>query len=154
MMKKAKQHGDTLIEVLLAMTVIGLVLSASFGIANRAAQTGRAAQERTEALKLAESQLELIKAYIKDTSGGDNVESHSFSSFCIDMTAPAAGAEAVNSTSSECRNIDVDGNSGGFYNVEIVNNADTYEITVQWDRINTEATEPGTLTLFYRTGVL
>ena len=62
--RMSRQRGDTIIEVLLAMTVIGMSLGISYGIANRATQTGRQAQERTEALKLAESQLELLKGNI------------------------------------------------------------------------------------------
>jgi prepilin-type N-terminal cleavage/methylation domain-containing protein len=49
------QAGDTIIEVMLAMSIIGIVLGAAFGIANRSVSVGQDAQERTEALKLAET---------------------------------------------------------------------------------------------------
>ncbi len=60
------QAGDTIIEVMLAMALVGMSLGVSYGIANRAISTGRSAQERSEALKLAESQLELIKTVSKE----------------------------------------------------------------------------------------
>src|SRR6056297_3410972 len=56
-----QQRGDTIIEVLLAMSVIGLVLGSSYGIANRSLSIGREAQERTEALNLVETQLERLR---------------------------------------------------------------------------------------------
>ncbi len=66
--KNRRQRGDTIIEVMLAMVVVGMVLGVSYGIANRSVIVGRDAQERTEALKHAETQLELIKAYVKESS--------------------------------------------------------------------------------------
>jgi prepilin-type N-terminal cleavage/methylation domain-containing protein len=61
------QAGDTLVEVMLAIAVIGMVIGASYATASRALRTGRFAQEQTEALKLAESQVEQLK-YLASTS--------------------------------------------------------------------------------------
>jgi prepilin-type N-terminal cleavage/methylation domain-containing protein len=55
------QRGDTIIEVLIAMSIIGLVLGASYGIANRSLAIGRSAQERTEASKISETQVERLR---------------------------------------------------------------------------------------------
>jgi prepilin-type N-terminal cleavage/methylation domain-containing protein len=60
--KNTTQAGDTLIEVMIAMAIIGLVIAVSYSTANRALQVGRRAQERTEALKEAESQIETLKS--------------------------------------------------------------------------------------------
>ncbi len=143
------ERGDTIIEVLIAMTVIGLVLAASFGIANRAALTGRSAQDRTEALKLAESQLELLKGHLGQTG----FNGPAFSSFCIDPNAANSGAAAVNSTDGRCVNTNGQGGSG-LYTVVITETSGTYELAVSWQQINTTAPEPATLLLYYRTGVL
>ncbi len=59
--KKNKQRGDTIVEVLIAMAVLGMVLGVAFGISNRSYVTGLNAQERTEALEIAESQIELLR---------------------------------------------------------------------------------------------
>lgn len=61
MSKQTNQKGDTIIEVMLAIAVVGMVLGASYNIANRALMTGRYAQEQTEALKIAESEIEMLK---------------------------------------------------------------------------------------------
>jgi prepilin-type N-terminal cleavage/methylation domain-containing protein len=57
------QKGDTIIEVLIAIAVMGTVIAGGFAIANRSMRGIRQAQERGEALKLAERQIERIKQY-------------------------------------------------------------------------------------------
>ncbi len=59
---RANQRGDTIVEVLIAIAVISLVLGGAYVTTNRSLQATRAAQERVNALKLAESQMEQIKA--------------------------------------------------------------------------------------------
>ena len=70
--KRTNQKGDTIVEVMLAIAVVGMVLGASYSIANRALQTGRFAQEQTEALKVAESELELLKYKASQFKSGDS----------------------------------------------------------------------------------
>ena len=144
-----KQRGDTIIEVLLAMSVIGVVLGSAFGIANRSLATGRAAQERTDALKIAETQLELLKTYYPLNP---SIEARA-APFCIDETQPVA-AVVVDDSAAACQNINGSG-STGIYSVSIVPPAGAlspYEVTVTWERINTSSSDLGTLSLFYRVG--
>jgi len=62
MLKKLHSHqaGDTIIEVLLALAVTVTVLTGAYVVANRALKIGRLAQERTEATKIAQGQIEAI----------------------------------------------------------------------------------------------
>jgi type II secretory pathway pseudopilin PulG len=53
--------GDTIVEVMIALAILSSVLGTSFAIASRSIRKGRQAQERTEALKITESQIELLK---------------------------------------------------------------------------------------------
>ncbi len=55
------QAGDTILEVLIAMAVVSLTLSTSFASANRSLSNSRQSQERVIALKLAETQIEMVK---------------------------------------------------------------------------------------------
>lgn len=57
-----RQSGDTIVEVLVALAIIGMVLAAAYTTANRSIQITRQSQERTEAVKVAENQLEVIKS--------------------------------------------------------------------------------------------
>jgi type II secretory pathway pseudopilin PulG len=56
------QSGDTIVEVLIAMTVASSVLGISLSTMNRNLAITRDNQERTEATKIAQGQLEALKA--------------------------------------------------------------------------------------------
>ena len=145
-----KQAGDTIIEVLIAMSVVGLVLAGAFGITNRAVLTGRAAQERTDALKIAESQLELLKVYAKDSTFNGGL----FSTFCIDQGAASASVSAVDSADTTmCKGVNEQGGVG-IYDITIELNSGTYEVKLSWDEINSSASVNATLSLYYRLGAL
>lgn len=60
--KPLQQAGDTIVEVLIVIIVLGTVVAAGYGIATRSLQSTQLAQEKTYALKLAEGQLESLKA--------------------------------------------------------------------------------------------
>ncbi len=155
------QKGDTIIEVLLAMSIIGLVLGASFGIANRSVQIGQSAQERTEALKIAESQLEIFKSeYFTNSSIQSRDESRPF---CL--ATGAVSVEVKEITDAECQNINGNGQSGLFSVSIIPPNADTatdpsgaYEIKVIWARLGSSLSEDeadnSRLSLYYKVGTL
>ncbi len=86
---KRTQRGDTLVEVMLATAVIGLVIGSSYATATKALRTGRFAQEQTEALKIAESEVEKLK-YIASLGTSATASQNIFPSapapFCIDDT--------------------------------------------------------------------
>lgn len=53
--------GDTIVEVLIGLAVLGSVLTAGYSISTRSLNGIRVSQERGEALKIAEEQLEKIR---------------------------------------------------------------------------------------------
>lgn len=58
------QRGDTIVEVVLAMTIIAVVLGSASALANRSTRSLQTSQEHSNALRIAQSQLELIKDYV------------------------------------------------------------------------------------------
>jgi prepilin-type N-terminal cleavage/methylation domain-containing protein len=56
-----RQRGDTIVEVLIVIAVISLVLGGAYVTTNKSLLATRSAQERGNALKLAETQIEQIK---------------------------------------------------------------------------------------------
>jgi len=54
--------GDTLVEVMIVIGIISLILTGAYVTTNRNLLTARDSQERVNALKLAESQVELIRS--------------------------------------------------------------------------------------------
>ena len=59
-----KSKGDTIVEVLVVLAVLGLALATSSAIANKGLQQSRNAQEHSEALGIIDSQVELLHAAI------------------------------------------------------------------------------------------
>jgi prepilin-type N-terminal cleavage/methylation domain-containing protein len=141
------QRGDTIIEVMLALAVIGMILAAAFGIANRSILIGQDAQERSEALKLAESQVEVLKVRMKEATFSDVP-----SIFCY--LPDGSMAEAVENA---CSGFDGNGGrSGGFYSVNITKPetaTGTYEVTVSWSPYGDDS-KLNNASLYYRIGVL
>jgi type II secretory pathway pseudopilin PulG len=98
------ERGDTLVEVLLAIAVITSVMGGAFVMTNRSLQGSRDAQERVNATKLVESQIEQVKNLALTTPTvifGAGVPS----SFCVN----SAGA-VVTSSGTACL-VDVAGNA-------------------------------------------
>lgn len=62
LIKRIGQRGDTIVEVLIAIAVISGVLATSYAIVNRNTISYQQASERVDALKLAEEQIELLRA--------------------------------------------------------------------------------------------
>lgn len=67
---KLDKRGDTIIEVMLALAVLGAIIGGGYSVATRSLNGVRISQERGEATKLAEGQLEALKATF---SGAKNI---------------------------------------------------------------------------------
>lgn len=79
---KIKEAGDTIVEVLFAITVVSAVLGGAYATVNRSLIGVRQSQERGEALKIAEGQMERLRAA---AAGSDSAALVSQSSiFCFD----------------------------------------------------------------------
>lgn len=148
------RRGDTIVEVMLAMSVIGIVIGAAFGIANRSIAAGQDAQERTEALKIAETQLELFKSqYPLSVSLRARTQAQPF---CFDITQGVS--TVVDDSDDACTDIGPNGNEG-LYSVKIVppeaiGATQSYTIEVTWTRLSasTVETAQNTLRLYYKPG--
>ena len=60
--KKLNQRGDTIVEVLLAVGIVGLIIAGAYVTANRSTNAERDAQEHSQALTLAQTQIESLHA--------------------------------------------------------------------------------------------
>ncbi len=59
---RLNNSGDTIVEVLVAIVVVGSVLAGAYITSNKSLNANRASQERGEALKYTEAQLEQVRA--------------------------------------------------------------------------------------------
>jgi hypothetical protein len=58
------KQGDTIVEVLIGIAVLGFILSMSYALSNRDTQYIQQSQERGEAQKISEQQLELLRHFL------------------------------------------------------------------------------------------
>lgn len=149
--------GDTIIEVLVCLAILGFVMTLAYTISSRSLQTIRRAQERVEALKIAEGQIELLKDLqknnnyefirISDRTTGPNNDDP----FCIN---PSTGAVTEFNVPPDtwnadlsidnlgypagCKDLSATGTGTGFYNIAVVppESADggPFKVYVRWLR--------------------
>lgn len=122
-----RQAGDTIVEVLIAIGIVSLVLTSAYAITNKNSQTMQTVQERTQAQKLVERQIELIRAATATTmptNGGcfmddsGTLSSNPATDCLFDGTGQSGGANGVQ------------------YKITITESAaDTYTVTASWDRL-------------------
>ncbi len=135
--RKLTQAGDTIVEVLIALAIIGVTLGSSYGLAHKSQQAGRYAQERTEAQKLAEGQFEKLKSLAPDSTKNIFDASHVF---CIDPTLNRkdfANAPPDNLTADDFSTYPAECKSS-IYNIAVKNVSttnDQFRVTVRWDRL-------------------
>jgi Tfp pilus assembly protein PilE len=117
-MFKLSNKGETIVEVMIAIAIVGGVLSGAYYLLNQSYKQSQAAVERTAGVKAAEAKVEILRTFnpVQLETYNDG------SSFCISVTNPVV----FDSTNPDC-NIDR-------YTVtakKLTNNA--YEIKAEWD---------------------
>ena len=122
--------GDTIVEVMLSIAVVSMVIGISYSIANKSVKTGRAAQEQTEALQLAQQQLERVKVLAADKTKWASVTGAA--PYCV-VTVPAISV--VLASNPNCKGQ----GSGNLYNLSVSYSSatnDTFTITTNWTNVN------------------
>lgn len=130
------QRGDTIVEVLISISILSLILTISYALSNRNTAYIRQSQERGEAQKISERQLELLRGYLTSETPWQS----SFRCF----------NDAGQPTADGC------GNINGLYNIQISvdpDDAKTYTVTTTWSSL-TGNTAPQNLQLSYKLPVV
>jgi Tfp pilus assembly protein PilV len=125
------QKGDTIVEVLIAIAVITSVLGGAFVMTNRSLQNTRTAQERVNAVKLAESQVELLKDVVA-TNPDSIFGAGTPASYCITSTGTV-----LSSTNASCK-MDASGTATTAepaYNLAITRSGNTFTVNTSWTSI-------------------
>lgn len=142
-----RQRGDTIVEVLIAIAVVSLILGGAYVTTNRSLQATRAAEERGNALKLAESQVEQLKGLAKS-----NPEAIFGSAtplpFCI---SPNTG-QPVAASNADCR-LGASGtptSTQPVFNLSVnrASDGNTFTVTNQWADVSGRITD--NVRLIYR----
>lgn len=115
---KLNQKGDTIVEVLISVAVVSLILTASYALSNRSSLAIRQAQERSEALKFSESQLENLRAYL--ATGGN----WTAGDLCM------LDNSAKTNVPAQCNK-----GTDGRYRMSVAKNGDIYTVSATWTRV-------------------
>ncbi len=127
---KLGSRGDTIVEVLIAVAIVGVVLTGAYASARRSLNGVRASQERAEALKIAEGQLEMLKYYAA-TAPTPTYPAPSFCLYVSGLTVTTVTSADV----THCKNQ----NPGARYNIAIAKDTpttDVFTIAITWPQIN------------------
>ena len=121
------ERGDTIVEVLISIAVVSLILGGAYVTTNNSLQGTRASQERSDSLKVAESQLEALKSMAlsdPDTIFG----SPTSTPFCISNGAVQSATNARCKVSAEGTQTTIE----PAYNISITKNGNTFTIRNSW----------------------
>lgn len=137
----ADQKGDTIVEVLLAVAVLSSVLGASYAIMNRNIITLRDNQERIEASKYAQGQIESLIGLWKTRQ--TDVLAQGGTGFCINsLTAPIStisGGSPTSNPASDNLTANYGSCTQGLYSYGIRRTdaaTNTYRIYVRWEAVS------------------
>lgn len=128
-----QQNGDTIVEVLIALIIISAVLVGAYLSARSSLTNTYRSQERSEALKQAESQLEQLKANT-DKAAGAGTEF-----FCLngdDIVTFDGGSPAASAAEDNFDNYPVNCKTTGEvpYHFSVKQTDGVYVLLVRWDR--------------------
>ncbi len=138
---KRSERGDTIVEVLIAIAVVTSVLSITYATMNRNLVTMRNNQERTEASKLAQAQLEALKGLYSANPGA--ITANATAGFCINGTTIVAVASKPQGT-LEDDDLAYGACESGFYRYVLKRDAviaSQYTATVRWEAFGSGRSE-------------
>ncbi|HSX37131.1 MAG TPA: type II secretion system protein [Patescibacteria group bacterium] len=127
------RRGDTIVEVLIALAILGLAFSISFATANHALIVARNAEEHSEALQYLDSQVELARS----DAGDDSLYNPPVSQ-CIDTIAGDVNyGKPIPATSINCKISSLYNLSYTYLQAKDSNNIpqDIFTFTVAWSGV-------------------
>jgi type II secretory pathway pseudopilin PulG len=135
------QRGDTIVEVLMAIAVIGAVLGGAFVTTNKSLQATRDAQERGDATKLVESQIEQLKQLVAQDSSAIFGSSAPTSGFCVYQGA----TQLISSTKCDVDSTGAPSSTEPVYHLSIARSTNAFTITNTWAHVGSGTTNNVTM---------
>lgn len=128
------QRGDTIVEVLIAIVVVSIVLVAAYQTTTRNINGIQSTQEHSEALQLAQTQLEYLHNSSTPPTTGQCYPNNS--------STPVGGINCLVDASGTPTSVQPQ------FKLAFSNVGSTYQITVTWASI--QAGETNNVTLYYQ----
>lgn len=128
----SNNRGDTIVEVLIAISIISLVLVSAYTVTNRNALAAQKVQEQGQAQRLVERQIELLRGF-RGTIPADS---------CMISTGGVLSLGSLTACQLQTAG------SGATYTVNIQPKLDSvYQISAEWDALNGKR---ASVTMYYR----
>lgn len=132
---KQNSRGDTIVEVMIVLAVLGLAIGISYATANRSLLNARQAQENSQATALVQSQVEALRTLSTDA----NQNIFQAGPYCLTQNAPYTVTNSCDFGTIP-------------YTIAITYAAptDTFTVTATWADVIHPANEKNTVTTSYR----
>lgn len=149
-MKLNNQRGDTIIEVMIVLTILGFAIGISMATSNRSLQNSRQAQEHSESTRIVQAQAEGLRVLAPTNPAGPDKNIFISTPFCISYNAGnytvvsagdaacSTGTTGYNTSIQYCR-----GSSLALCNG--LSSTSTFLIQVTWDNIQGRGSDSTTL---------
>lgn len=161
MLRRLTQTGDTIVEVLIALAILGSAFGISYATANQGLSSARNSEEHSQALQYINKQLELLRSAAQNADA--NTPTGIFKqtvAFCLTESAPVAVVPFTSGYTpgnDATANVQATGSGkypaacsvNGLYNYAITYtkgaNQDVYKVYVSWQGIGTFGAQQETL---------
>ncbi|MDL2341489.1 MAG: carbohydrate-binding domain-containing protein [Patescibacteria group bacterium] len=142
-MMRLDKAGETIVEVLLVVVILGSALTAAFAATGKATDSNQAAQERSEAAAYGQEQIERLKNLLAINDPALT------STFCIDSSNHVVTVNTTATPNGAC-NAGVNNRYSGYFSFDTA--TQTYTEKVEWDSVS--AAGHDSINLVYRTEYL
>lgn len=155
-----KQSGDTIVEVIIVLAVIGFALGIAYATSNASLQATRQAEENSHATQLVQAQIESLRSYSGITDSLDPHYIYQLQAFCFDTSQTKVTLASMTNPpltlvgTSKYSNYTVGSSNCVFdtlYHIVIGYDSasqDTFTVKATWDDVRGDAQD--TVTMVYR----
>ena len=157
MPKTIHSRGDTIVEVMVVLAVLGLAISISYATANRSLLDTRQAQENSQATELVQDQVEALRVLAPTPTTDPNYATKdifqpsdaSHQPYCIEVNT--GNYQVIPPTSAiyaaDCQNQLGLYNLTDTYTPDVANDGGTFTVIATWPDIEGQGND--TVTIFY-----
>jgi type II secretory pathway pseudopilin PulG len=139
-LKLGNYRGDTIVEVIVVLAVLGMAISISYATASRSLLDARQAQEASQAAELIQSQLETLRT-LSEAGNPQNI--YQAGPYCIVSSTIYVWSSPTDATGTPCKDI------SNLYTLSVKGPSapgGTFTIVASWDDVQGQGTDTSTLT--------
>lgn len=146
-LKRLNQRGDTIVEVMLVLAIVGLAVGISFATADSSLSQVTASSQNTQSTALLQQQIERLRSLVANPSTSPNYIFRTSGYYCVDASdnviATFTGTNLTNYTIYPAACV-----SGGYHIAVSYNGTSdpTFTTTAYWDDIQGHGQDSATLT--------